>query len=59
MVSLPTFTRLTCYETLTIAAVAEFCALCGLDARAEARRLLAEVRERRRQRWAEEWAEQS
>ena len=47
--------RLTTYELLTLAAVAEFHALCGLDARAEVRRRLAELRERRWQRWVEEW----
>ena len=47
--------RLTTYELLSLAAVAEFHACCGRDARAEVRRQLAELRERRRQRWVEEW----
>ena len=47
--------RLTTHELLTLAAILEFHALCGLDGRAEARRRLAELRERRRQRWVEEW----
>ena len=51
----PTFTRLTCYEVLALVAAVEFHARCGLDARQEVRRRLAELRERRRQRWAEEW----
>jgi hypothetical protein len=52
---LPTCTRLTCHELLALAAAVEFHALCGLDARAEVRRRLAELRKRRRQRWIEEW----
>jgi hypothetical protein len=47
--------HLTCYELLALAAAVEFHALCGLDARAEVRRRLAELRARRRQRWVEEW----
>ncbi len=42
----PTFTRLTCYELLALATAVEFHALCGLDARAEVRRQLAELREK-------------
>ena len=49
------FTRLTCCELLALAATLEFHTLCGLDARAELHRRLAELKERRRQRWAEEW----
>ena len=52
----PTFTQLTYYEVLTLAAAVEFHGLCGLDARQEVRRRLAELRERRRRRWAEEWS---
>ncbi len=47
--------RLTAWELLALAAAVEFHTLCGLDARAEVRRRLAELRERRRQRWVEEW----
>ena len=52
----PTFTHLTCYELLALAAAVEFHACCGLDARAEMHQRLAELRERRWQRWVEEWS---
>ncbi len=50
----PTFTRLTMYEVLTLAAEAEASNSEGGDARAELRRRLAELRSRRWQRWIEE-----
>jgi hypothetical protein len=51
----PTFTRLTMYEVLTLAAEAEASGWDGNDAKAELRRRLAELRARRHQRWVEEW----
>ena len=51
----PTFTWLSPREVLELLAEIETAYAQGRDARAELHRRLAEVQERRRQRWAEEW----
>ena len=51
----PSFTWLSPRELLELIAEVEAAYTQGRDARAELHQRLAEVQERRRQRWAEEW----
>ena len=53
----PTFTKLTNFEVLDFADRLEAAGLEGLDVRAAARLRLRVLRERRWQRWIEEWTD--